>query len=195
VEKRISEIVASLHEVGEGETVSFGEILAVLGRRAHGAAMLVFALPCWLPMPPGIPTACGAAILLISLQLLAGRETLWLPRRLRDRRLPRAALARIAERIGPTVSRAERFFRPRLPGIAEGPVGQAITGVLGAVLGLTMILPIPFVGNIPPAIAASFLAIGLIERDGVALLVALALAFLAAALVALLWWGVVNGLN
>ncbi len=188
----ISVLLSRLSSIGEGETVSFAELLAALGQRAHGAAMLVFSLPCWLPMPPGIPTACGAAILIISLQLLLGRRTLWLPRRLLERRLPRAALARLSERVQPALRQAERLFRPRLPALAEGMVGRAIAGLLGAFLGLVMVLPIPFVGNIPPAIAASFLAIGLIERDGVALLIAGALSLLAGALVALLWLGLIT---
>lgn len=53
-----------------GEQVTFAQILPRLGNRAHGPAILLFALPRTLQMPYGIPTASGTAILLVSLQLL-----------------------------------------------------------------------------------------------------------------------------
>ena len=38
-------------------------------------------------------------------------------------------------------------------------------------LGFIMILPIPFVGNMPPGFAASVIAIGMTERDGLVVLI------------------------
>jgi len=57
---RTSEVLRDLAYSG-GERVTFGEILANLRQRAFGFAMLIFSLPSVLPMPPGIPTVCGAA--------------------------------------------------------------------------------------------------------------------------------------
>jgi hypothetical protein len=39
------------------------------------------------------------------------------------------------------------------------------------VLGLIMILPIPLLGNMPPGFAASVIAIGMTERDGLVVLI------------------------
>lgn len=193
--EQVSRILAELAEAGQGDGVSLADLVAALGPRSHGAAMLVFALPCCVPMPPGIPTACGLAISLISLQLLAGRTSPWLPGRLLARRLPRPALLRLSARMGPLLRRVERLFRPRLAAMVESAAGRALAGVLGLALGLTLILPIPFVGNIPPGIAATLLALALIQRDGVALILALAAAGPAGALIALTGWGIVAGLS
>jgi hypothetical protein len=38
-------------------------------------------------------------------------------------------------------------------------------------LGIIMILPIPFLGNMPPGFAASVIAIGMTERDGLVVLI------------------------
>jgi hypothetical protein len=38
-------------------------------------------------------------------------------------------------------------------------------------LGFVMILPIPFLGNMPPGFAASVIAIGMTERDGLVVLI------------------------
>ena len=65
VPERTSEVLRELVE-GDGERVTFREILAELRHRALGFALLIFALPCCLPMPPGIPTVCGLAIVIIA---------------------------------------------------------------------------------------------------------------------------------
>jgi hypothetical protein len=46
-----------------------------------------------------------------------------------------------------------------------------LIGIVILALGLVMILPIPFVGNMPPGFAASVIAIGMTERDGLVVLI------------------------
>ena len=58
---RTTEVLRDL-AYGEGERATFREILLGLRHRAFGFTMLMFALPCVLPMPPGIPTVCGIAL-------------------------------------------------------------------------------------------------------------------------------------
>lgn len=76
----------------------------------------------------------------------------------------------------------ERWFHPRLQW-ASGDVGRFLVGALGAICGLTLILPIPIIGNIFPAWAVIALAIGLIQRDGAAILAGTLLSGAALALV------------
>src|SRR5262245_25932307 len=101
---RTSEVLRDL-AYSEGERVTFGEILANLRQRAFGFAMLVFSLPCALPMPPGIPTVCGAALVIIALNLIAQRRKLWLPRAITDKSIARSDLRRVVDRILPTLQR------------------------------------------------------------------------------------------
>ncbi len=70
------------------------------------------------------------------------------------------------------MQRLERFCRPRLALLTE-PFGKVLIGLVVLVLGLVMILPIPFLGNMPPGFAASVIAIGVIERDGLVVLIGL----------------------
>src|SRR5215471_9582813 len=156
----------------EGERVTFGEILANLRQRAFGFAMLIFSLPCALPMPPGIPTVCGAALAIIALNLIVLRRKLWLPRAITDKSIARTDLRRVVDRMLPLLERLERICRPRFQTFAAPPA-RVLVGVVVLVLGVIMILPIPFIGNIPPAVAAAVIAIGITERDGVVVLVGL----------------------
>jgi hypothetical protein len=169
IPERTSEVLRELTE-GEGERVSFREILTHLRHRAFGFTLLIFALPCCLPMPPGIPTVCGIAIVIIALNLIAARQRLWLPSMIADKSIARADLKRTVERWVSYLERLERICKPRLPIVTE-PVGKILIGIVILVLGLIMILPIPFLGNMPPGFAASVIAIGITERDGLIVLI------------------------
>lgn len=163
-----------------GERVSFGEIVRGLRHRAFGFATLVFALPCCLPMIPGIPTICGAALVIIGLNLVAVRRRLWLPQAIAAKSVARADLERLVTRALPYLRKLERLSRPRLE-FATETAGKVLIGFNLVALGLVMIMPIPFVGNIPPSIAATIIAVGLIERDGAVVLVGLVAALAAVA--------------
>lgn len=177
---RTSEVLSDLAS-GATQRVSFGEIVRGLRHRAFGFAALVFALPCCLPMIPGIPTICGLALVIVALSLITARRRLWLPRFIAAKTVERADLRRLVARALPHLLKLERFSRPRLAIVTER-VGKILIGLVLLVLGAIMILPIPFVGNIPPGIAATILAVGLVERDGVVVLAGFVAALAAVAI-------------
>ena len=180
IPERTSEVLRDLVEEGQSERVTFREILVELRHRAVGFALLIFALPCCLPMPPGIPTVCGVAIVIIAANLIVGRQRLWLPRAITDKSVSRADLKRMVDRWLPYLERLERVCKPRLPVVTE-PFAKVLIGVVIFVLGFIMILPIPFLGNMPPGFAASVIAIGMTERDGLVVLLGTAVSAVAIA--------------
>jgi len=184
--ERTSEVLREI-AAGEGERVTFRDILTVLRHRAFGFTLLIFALPCCLPMPPGIPTVCGAALVIIALNLIAARQRLWLPRAIADKSVARADLQRLVDRAVPYLERLERICKPRLTIVTE-PVGKILIGIVILVLGFIMILPIPFLGNIPPGFAATFIAIGMTERDGLIVLIGLVVSAVAIAVASVATW-------
>jgi len=184
--ERTSEVLREI-AAGEGERVTFRDILTVLRHRAFGFTLLIFALPCCLPMPPGIPTVCGAALVIIALNLIAARQRLWLPGAIADKSVARADLQRLVDRAVPYLERLERICRPRLTIVTE-PVGKILIGIVILVLGFIMILPIPFLGNIPPGFAATFIAIGMTERDGLIVLIGLVVSAVAIAVASVATW-------
>lgn len=170
IPERTSEVLRDLVEQGESDRVTFGEILTELKHRAAGFTLLIFALPCCLPMPPGIPTVCGIAIVIIALNLIAARQRLWLPSAIANKSVGRADLKRMVERVAPLLERLEKVCKPRFP-IVTDPVGKILIGIVIFALGFVMILPIPFLGNMPPGFAATVIAIGMTERDGLVVLI------------------------
>jgi hypothetical protein len=189
--QRTSEVLSEL-AAGEGERVTFREILVGLRHRAFGFALLVFALPCCLPMPPGIPTVCGIAIVVIALNLIGARQRLWLPGVIADKSIARADLKRMVDRVTPHLAKLEKICKPRL-GIVTEPVGKVLIGIVIFALGAIMILPIPFVGNMPPGFAASVIAIGMTERDGAIVLTGALVSVAAIALASVATWAAILG--
>jgi hypothetical protein len=184
--ERTSEVLREI-VAAEGERVTFRDILTVLRHRAFGFTLLIFALPCCLPMPPGIPTVCGVALVIIALNLIAARQRLWLPAAIADKSVARADLRRVVDRALPCLERLERICRPRLAIVTE-PVGKVLIGLVILVLGFIMILPIPFLGNLPPGFAATFIAIGMTERDGLVVLIGLLVSAVAIAVASVATW-------
>ncbi len=190
--ERTSEVLRHLAE-GGGDRVTFREVLLTLRHRAFGFTLLIFALPCCLPMPPGIPTICGIAIVIIALNLIGARQRLWLPRAIADKSIARADLRRMFARVGPYLERLERICKPRLA-IVTDPVGKILIGIVIFALGFIMILPIPFVGNMPPGLAASVIAFGMTERDGLVVLIGTVVSAAAIALASVATWAAILGI-
>ena len=180
IPERTSEVLRDLVDEGQSERITFREILVELRHRAVGFALLIFALPCCLPMPPGIPTVCGVALVIIAANLIAGRQRLWLPRAITDKSVSRADLKRMVDRWLPYLERLERVCKPRFPIVTE-PFAKILIGIVIFALGFVMILPIPFLGNMPPGFAASVIAIGMTERDGLVVLIGTAVSAVAIA--------------
>jgi hypothetical protein len=193
IPERTSEVLLDLTLEGEGERVTFRDILERLRHRAFGFTLLIFALPCCLPMPPGIPTVCGTALVIIALNLIVARQRLWLPSAIADKSIARADLQRMVGRLVPYLAKLERICKPRWPLVTE-PVGKVLIGIVILALGVIMILPIPFVGNMPPGFAASVIAIGMTERDGLIVLIGAVVSVIAIAVASVATWAAILGI-
>ncbi len=83
-----------------------------------------------------------------------GRTELWLPDRNARQTFSRSMLESIVTRSRPYIERFERFSRPRLEQFA-GPLARRIVGATVVLLGFILLLPIPFLGNLPPGFSPS----------------------------------------
>ncbi|MGX9217982.1 exopolysaccharide biosynthesis protein [Massilia varians] len=130
---------------------------------------LVFLIPVSIP---GVSTVFGAAILLIGVSRLFGRE-LWVPAKLKHRTISTSKLRPALRKALPWLYRIERVCKPnRIQWlVANGSIQHLNNAglILGAVLLMMPFGLIPF-SNTFPAVALLFLAIGLLQRDGVSVL-------------------------
>lgn len=162
---RFSTVLRRLTERPE-ERITLGAMLTAFEDRAFGALLFILAAPNVLPMPPGASSVFGAPLLLVAGQLTIGRPHLWLPAFLGDRSFKTADLKRIVDAILPYLRRSERLLRPRLE-FMFGPVGDRIIGLICLLLAIVIFLPIPL-ANMAPAWGICFLALALLQHDGLA---------------------------
>lgn len=174
--------------------MTVGDIVAALGDRGCGLLLLACALPCCLPLPPGVPSTAGWIIAVVSLNMVMGRDSIWLPKVLLRLSIERQTLHRIVNRCLPHVEKMERFCRPRAS-FALNRGSRSLIGLAMLVPALLLILPIPIFGNIPPGIAAAVIAIAICEGDGLIALTGTLLAFVVLVATGAAAWGLVRGLS
>ncbi|NUM46484.1 MAG: exopolysaccharide biosynthesis protein [Anaerolineales bacterium] len=155
------------------EQVTLIEILDIIGADSLMLLTIFLSLIFLIPVSiPGVSTVFGSAILLIGVSLLFSRK-LFLPKRIANRPLSSKKLIEGMQRALVWLRRLEKISRPhRMPRLAaEGKVGilNQLSYILAALL---LMMPFGFVpfSNTLPAIALIFLAIGLIQKDGLSIL-------------------------
>ena len=179
--RKTSEILDELAR-GAGARVALGDLVARLGDRAFGLLMLIFSLPnaVGLGTIPGLSTVFGLPQVIFALKMIAGLEKPWLPKFLLDKSISVEDFRSIVAKSQPQLRRVERLLRPRL-NVLTGALVERLLGLVFLVLATIVALPIPG-GNWPPAIAMALISIGVIERDGLVVLIGLAVAVVATAI-------------
>jgi hypothetical protein len=166
-----------------------GELVDAFGERGFGALMLFFGLlNIAIGIIPGTTTILGAPLLLIGIQLVIRQDQLWLPRWALKRWIERSAYREGVERILPRVRKIERLSRSRLH-VMTSELSEVLIGVATVLLAGILVLPI-WGGNLVPALIISAFGFGLMQRDGLAILLAwgaIALICLAALVIWLAW--------
>jgi hypothetical protein len=128
--------------------------------------VILLALPA-LPLPTGGATHVFEIIaMLLSLQLIIGRDRVWLPRRWRSMTLDGTNQQRFVNALLRMIRWLERFSRPRLGGLLESRLGNVAFGVLVLLLSLGAFLAPPFSGlDTLPALGAVLVSLGVLLED------------------------------
>jgi len=179
-----SDLLLHMVRALRGDRLTMRDIVAALEDRAFGVLMLLLALPNCPPMPgiPFLSTVTGTPLAFFAGQLALGRPVPWLPERLLRQSIRHADLLRVLEAIVPYVKKVERLLAHRLPQLATGR-GERIAGATALLLAAILALPIPG-GNLLPAWAIVFFSLGIIERDGVCVVIGYGVTVVALAVVA-----------
>ncbi len=163
VPARLSDVLRRL-ESGMGERVTLGDLVAGLRDRSFAPLLVLFSVPNVFLYLPGSSVITGLPLMLLSIQLIFGRQVVWLPRVLNERSINRSMFSRIVRNALPWVERIERLARPRLWPNAPLAIERTV-GIAVFVMALLLFLPIPFANGIP-ALAIIAFGLALSERDG-----------------------------
>ena len=153
--------------------LSLGELLQVFGDEGLLLLTILLTLVFLIPVSiPGVSTVFGAAILLVGISRLL-RRPLWLPAKLRARALPASRLRPALTGGLHWVRRLERISRPyRLRALVDGRVQDGFNNLAFILAALLLMAPFGFIpfSNTLPGLALLLYAIGMIQRDGAAML-------------------------
>ncbi|WP_237673918.1 exopolysaccharide biosynthesis protein [Vreelandella profundi] len=178
-DSKLMDLIDSIEEMEQDASqVSVNDVVYAVGRRSFGPLLLVAGLITLAPIIgdiPGMPTLMAVLVLLVSGQLLAGREAFWLPNWLLKRSLSREKFDKAIKWMKKPARWIDGLLRVRLPWLT-GYIGIRVTAVVCLLIALAMppMEFIPFSAN-GAGLALTLLGLGLVARDGVALLLGFAL--------------------
>ena len=170
--ERIDAVLADAEHQGQTR-LSLGAMAEALQERAFGLMILALALPCCLPFVYLIPQIVALPMLVLTGQMASGRHAPWLPEKLKTRDFDIAAMRAVVARGKRWFGWAEHIARPRLL-VLSGPRASRIIGALMMIPSASILLPIPSTNTVP-GIGVAIASIGLIERDGLMILLGLIL--------------------
>lgn len=177
----LNEVLDALAKAAEGDTVSVDVLIETLGRRSFPTLVLAPSLIAVSPASgiPGLSSTIGLVVATITAQMLMGRTKAWLPGFITRRQIATARLQRALNWLRRPVGVLERFARPRLVVLVSQPfVILPLMTMLATGLAMPLMEVVPMSATIAGAILTIF-AVGLLVRDGVLVLLALALSAIA----------------
>lgn len=164
------------------DSVTLVDVLELAGERTFGFLLVLLALPSALPVPaPGYSIPFGIVILLLAVQLMMGRNRPWFPEWFRKRSLKTKQAQGIIKAGIPWLRRLESISKPRYAFICTSSTGRLILGGAIALMGLSMLIPLPLTNTLP-AIGVFIIGFSLLEDDGAISIMGLTVSVIAGAL-------------
>jgi len=180
----------------DGKDSNLGEMLEAISHRGFGLFLLLLALPAALPIPaPGYATPFGLIIVVLAVQMLVGRPSPTLPKKMRSKKLSHGIVAFSVKHSGRVLKITEWLVRPRLSNMAKNRAFLSLISIVIILMALFMLVPLPLT-NTAPSFVIFVLAAGMLEEDGLVLLGGLLIAPVAAAIGCLAaWFAVTKGID
>ena len=179
--RRLSQVLRELAD-GAKDGITVAQLRDALGDRGFAALFFIFSAINLLPLPPGTSVILGIPMIIVAFQMVAGYKNAWLPRFLLAKTIGPKQMARMRTGLIPRLERVERVIQPRYWPFPRNSADRII-GVIGLILAIAVTLPVPL-GNWLPALAATLVALGLMERDGIVLGVGVAVGAVSLAIIA-----------
>jgi hypothetical protein len=175
---------------------TLGTLIELFGEKSFAIVFVVLLGVPALPLPTGGATHVFEVIaMLLALELVTGRDEIWLPRRWRGLELAGNRQQRFIATLMRLIGRLERVSRPRLSVVFDRRLTKTIFGLLAILGSLGAFLAPPFTGlDTLPALGVVLLSLGVLLTDMLIVVVALAVGLAGVALEIVLGSAAVNGI-
>jgi hypothetical protein len=161
---------------------TLGSLIELFGERSFAVVfVLLMAIPA-LPIPTGgVTHVLEVVVMLLALELIALRRTIWLPERLRRRELGAAFQGKFATSLVKRIRWFERYSRPRWPWLLDHRLSGVVFGAVVIALTVVAFVAPPFSGlDTLPALGVVVLSLGVLLGDSLFALAGIAIGALGA---------------
>lgn len=146
---------------------TLGGLVDLFGEKSFAVVFVVLMAVPALPLPTGGVTHVFEAItMLLALELVVGRRTIWLPRRWKSQDLTGVSSARFASALLKRIRWLERFSHPRLRTLVVHPLSAVVFGIAVFALSLVAFVAPPFSWlDTLPALGVVVVSLGVLLED------------------------------
>lgn len=168
--RHINDILNDIQNGLSHDKNTLGHIMDAMHERGFGVLIILFSLPMAipLPVPPGINLLFSLPLLFLTFQQIYGAKRPYLPAFIQEKQINHEKLSAMLEKGKPWMDRLSIFIKPRMGFMTSGVISHFI-GIFGFVFALCVCVPIPLTNTVP-SFAILIMAVGVLMRDGLAIL-------------------------
>ena len=171
-----SKLLSKIYNKNTDDNIKIGVLLKSIDTGGFALLILIFALLLVIPTPPPIATIAGVIIMFFSFQMAIGLQEVWLPKFITEKSIQRKTLAVIVEKSSVYLYKLERFTRRRLT-FMNSPIAERVIGIVVFILATITLTPILFANSVPGT-AIIMISFGLLNKDGLIIMVGFFIGFL-----------------
>ncbi len=186
----LEQAIVSLRKQLRWIPISVSKILYILSGRGRILIVIVLSFPFCQPIQiPGLSTPFGLAIVLIGLRIAFGKRV-WLPEKLLSKKVSRRVFNQVTTKALWLIRKMKRWIHPRILWLSA-PSMHWMHGLLICANGLFLALPLPIpFSNLAFAWSIFLVGLGMLENDGLLIIVGYVFFLIACALLILLGYGI-----
>ncbi|HEV8052124.1 MAG TPA: exopolysaccharide biosynthesis protein [Parachlamydiaceae bacterium] len=164
--QKFEDAFLSLLKQADTDSITIKTFLTTLSGK--GKILLLVFLSLGFAQIPGIAIALGLFIFYLGLRIAIGENFIWMPKFILNKNIKPYFLTKIITQILKLLKFMKRWSRPRYEEATQKKTTRVINGLMIALVGLCLAScpPIPLV-SISASLAIFFIAIGLLNNDGI----------------------------
>jgi hypothetical protein len=176
---------------------TLGSLIELFEERSFALLFVLLLGVSALPLPTGGATHVFEIIaMLLALQLIAGRDEIWLPGRWRDLNLGEGRRHGFLTKLKNMIGRLERFSHPRLALLFDHRASNLVFGILVLAGSAAAFLAPPFTGlDTLPSLGVVLLSLAVVLKDIVLVVAGILIGLLGVAVEIALGSAAVNGIG
>lgn len=191
LETMVASVLERIRDIAEDPTgrLTCNGLIKIVGPDSHILAILVFSVLNLLPGPPGYSVVIGLAIMAFAVMMLTSKPLRLWPF-VGERQIPLTILVKLLEFFAGFTRFISKFSKPRVAALTS-PRLLPLIAVMAFIFGVAMLVPIPFTNTLP-SLGLAIICVGMLNRDGIAVLVGSAIALFGLVLLFLALWLVIT---